>query len=65
MIEVRSSDFSGTSLNMGAKAWMPLTVDMDEIREWHPDLDDDVYDDKLLWLSENLCFGDCGLMPAT
>jgi hypothetical protein len=40
---------------------MPLTVDKDDIREWQPDLDDDAYEDKLLWLSENLCFGELGL----
>jgi hypothetical protein len=44
--------------------WKPLMVDMDDILEWPPDCEDDVYDEKLLWLSENLCLGDFGTFMA-
>lgn len=47
--------------------WYSLTVDRLEMREcdreWHELFEDIVvYDDKLLRLSENLCFGDLGLV---
>jgi hypothetical protein len=63
----RSANFisrGGISFNNELKEPIPLTVDMDEILEWHPDCDDDVYDERLLWLSENLCFGAWGKPPA-
>lgn len=37
------------------------TVEKDDIREWHPDCVDGAYDERLLWLSENLCLVDLGL----
>jgi len=52
------------SLRSELRGWIPLTVDMDDIRECPPDCDDDAYEDRLLWLSENLCFGDLGLPEA-
>ena len=48
-----------------APIWNPLTVDMEENRECEAELADDVYDDKLLWLSENLCLSDSGLAVST
>lgn len=47
--------------------WYSLTVDNDEMREWdrewHELVEDMVvYDDMLLRLSEDLCFGDLGLV---
>jgi hypothetical protein len=55
------SSMGEMSLRSELRGWMPLTVDMDDILEWPPDCDDDAYEDRLLWLSENLCFGDLGL----
>jgi hypothetical protein len=49
------------SLSSELRGWMPLTVDMDDIRECPPDCEEDAYEERLLWLSENLCLGDLGL----
>jgi hypothetical protein len=39
----------GMSFSMAVKGWWPLTVDMEDIREWHPDWrDEEAYEDKLL-----------------
>lgn len=38
-----------------------LMVEKDDILEWHPDCVEGEYDERLLWLSENLCLGDLGL----
>jgi len=37
------------------------TVENDDILECPPDCVDGEYDDRLLWLSENLWLGDLGL----
>lgn len=48
-----------------APIWNPLTVDMDENLECEAEFADEVYDDRLLWLSENLCLRDSGLAVST
>lgn len=44
---------------------IPPTVDIDEILEWEKEVDEDAYEDRLLWLPENLCRGDLGLPDST
>ena len=39
----------------------PLTVDIDENLEWFAECMDEANDERLLRLSENLCFGDIGV----
>lgn len=48
----------------GPLRWEPLRVDIDDILECPPDCKEDAYkEDRLLWLSESLCFGgDCGFL---
>lgn len=62
--ESRFSQALASSVCMSAMAvpnWNPLTVDMDENLECVVELTDDVYEERLLWLSENLCLRDSGL----
>jgi hypothetical protein len=50
------------SVNISGVVWKPLSVESDENLECVAEsTDDGAYDEKLLWLSENLCFGDLGL----